>query len=71
MSKLEKKNINQFKNETLAGRDYVQDLLLDIKNSPKESATWKVDDGIAGIREENKKMRDQLWGNMRNRGRNK
>lgn len=68
---VKKKNINQVRSDTLVGKDYVQDLLLDIKNSPKESATWKVDDGIAGTREENKKMRGQLWGDMRNRGRNK
>lgn len=28
-----------------------------------------IDEGIAGTRDENKKMRGQLWGDMRNRGR--
>jgi hypothetical protein len=30
---------------------------------------YGINEGIAGTREENKKMRGQLWGDMRNRGR--
>ena len=37
--------------------------------APVGSFTWKLDEGIAGSREDNKKMRGQLWGDMRNRGR--
>jgi hypothetical protein len=66
---VDKQNINQVKSDTLVEKNYVQDLLLEIKNSPTVSSTWKVDEGIAGTREENKKMRGQLWGEMRNRGR--
>ena len=29
----------------------------------------RINEGIAGTRDENKKMRGQLWGDMRNRGR--
>jgi hypothetical protein len=64
-----KENTNQVQGNALAGKDYVHELLHDIKNSPTVNSTWKVDEGIAGTREENKKMRGQLWGDMRNRGR--
>jgi rubrerythrin len=32
---------------------------------------YSINEGIAGTREENKKMRGQLWGDMRSRGRGK
>ena len=40
-----------------------------LKLKAKGPTTYKVDDGISGSREDNKKMRNQLWGDMVNRGR--
>ena len=40
-----------------------------LKLKAKGPTTSKVDDGISGSREDNKKMRNQLWGEMVNRGR--
>ena len=39
------------------------------KLKAKGSTNYKVDEGIGGTREDNKKMRNQLWGDMVNRGR--
>jgi len=43
--------------------------ISEFKKSSSSCATWSINEGIAGTREENKKMRGQLWGDMRNRGR--
>lgn len=43
--------------------------ISELKNSSSSCATWSINEGIAGTRDENKKMRGQLWGDMRNRGR--
>ena len=40
-----------------------------LKLRAKRPITSKVDDGISGSREDNKKMRSKLWGEMVNRGR--
>jgi len=37
----------------------------------QRQTSYGINEGIAGTREENKKMRGQLWGDMRNRGRGK
>lgn len=39
------------------------------KKSSGDNYKWGSNDGFGGTREENKKMRGQLWGDMRNRGR--
>ena len=40
-----------------------------IKLKAKGPTNYSVNDGIGGTREDNKKMRNQLWGDMVNRGR--
>jgi len=41
-----------------------------LKLKAKSPTNYKVDEGIGGTREDNKRMRNQLWGDIVNRGRN-
>lgn len=68
----EKVNIEQLKVENGPKPEPIVTTAKELlKLKYKGNTSYKIDEGIAGSREDNKKMRGQLWGDMRNRGRGK